>query len=56
MINKICPILTASVQRPCHCHANNCAWFDDEAMDCALTTIADHLDRIAYVQEEASGL
>ena len=56
MNNKLCPLLTASVQQPCPCSTDNCAWWDDNAGDCSLTAIAGHLDRIAYAEEEGNGL
>lgn len=54
MNESICPLLTIVADQPCPCRVD-CAWYV-LTNGCALLTIADHLDRIASVQEEANGI
>ena len=56
MTNKICPLLSIAGQAHCPCNADGCAWYDEVTSGCALEVIAEHLDRIALMQEEANGL
>ena len=56
MNNRICPLLSIAEQTTYSCNNDRCAWWDNAARACALAAIAEHLDRIALMQEEANGL